>query len=41
MINFIGGVIIGIVIATIGFSGVAHRLDQGVEFVKRAASEVK
>lgn len=41
MINFICGLILGIVIATIGFGGIAQRLDQGVEFVKRAASEVK
>ena len=28
--NFIAGVIVGIVLATVGFSGVARLVDQGV-----------
>jgi uncharacterized membrane protein (DUF441 family) len=28
--NFIAGVIVGITVATIGVSGVAHLIDQGV-----------
>ena len=28
--NFIVGVIVGITVATVGFSGVAHLIDQGV-----------
>lgn len=34
MVNFIIGVIVGIVIATVGVSGVAKFLDKGVEEVK-------
>jgi hypothetical protein len=34
MINFIVGVITGIVIATVGFSGIAKMADKGVDKVK-------
>lgn len=34
MINFIAGVIVGITVATVGFSGVAEVLDRGVEATK-------
>ena len=37
--RFILGVIVGIVIATIGFSGVAKLLDRGVDKVKEVATE--
>jgi hypothetical protein len=39
MKNFIVGTIFGIVIATIGFSGVARLLDSGVNKVKSVAAE--
>ena len=39
MINFIFGTIFGIVIASIGFSGVAKMLDTGMEKVKQVATE--
>ena len=39
MRNFIIGTIFGIVVATIGFSGVAKMLDSGVEKVKAVANE--
>lgn len=37
--RFILGVFVGIVIATIGFSGVARLLDRSVEKVKEVATE--
>lgn len=37
--RFILGVIVGIVIATIGFSGIARLLDHGVEKVKEITIE--
>jgi hypothetical protein len=39
MRNFIIGTVFGIVIATIGFSGVARLLDGGVNKVKAIANE--
>lgn len=39
MKNFVVGTIFGIVIATIGFSGVARLLDGGVNKVKSIAHE--
>ncbi len=37
--NFIAGVIVGIVIATVGFSGIAKMADKGVEKVKEVTIE--
>lgn len=37
--KFILGVLVGIVIATIGFSGITKMLDRGVEKVKEVATE--
>lgn len=37
--RFIFGVIVGIIIATIGFSGIARLLDRSVEKVKEVATE--
>jgi hypothetical protein len=34
MFNFFLGVILGIVVATIGFSGIASTLDKGVDTIK-------
>ena len=39
MKNFILGTIFGIVIATVGFSGIARMLDKGVEQTKQIAIE--
>ena len=39
MRNFIVGTIFGIVVATIGFSGVARLLDSGVDKVKSTVKE--
>lgn len=39
MKNFILGTIFGIVIATVGFSGIARMLDKGVEQTKAIAVE--
>jgi hypothetical protein len=39
MINFIIGVIVGIVIATVGFSGIARMADKGVDKVKEVTLE--
>lgn len=37
--NFILGVILGIVIATVGFSGIAKMADKGVDKVKEITIE--
>jgi hypothetical protein len=39
MINFIVGTIFGIIVATIGFSGVAALADQGVEATKEIVQD--
>ena len=39
MINFIVGIIVGIVIATVGFSGIAKMADKGVDKVKEVTIE--
>jgi len=39
MRNFILGTIFGIVVATVGFSGIAKMLDNGVEKTKSIAVE--
>lgn len=39
MLNFIFGTIFGIVISTVGFSGVARMLDSGIEKTKSIATE--
>jgi hypothetical protein len=37
---FILGFVIGLVVATVGFSGVARILDQGVETIKSTSQEL-
>jgi hypothetical protein len=37
--NFIYGVIFGIVIATVGFSGIARMADKGIDKVKEVTLE--
>jgi hypothetical protein len=39
--NFFIGVIVGIVLATIGATGVAHWIDKGVNVVKQEARQLK
>lgn len=39
MKNFIFGTIFGIVISTVGFSGVAKMLDNGIQKTKEIATE--
>jgi len=38
--NFIVGIIVGIIISTIGFGGVARVLDHGVVTVKKLSREI-
>ena len=40
MFNFIVGFILGIVVATVGFSGVVKALDSGIETVKNVSVKV-
>ena len=40
MKNFVFGTIFGLVLATVGFSGIAHILDKGVETVKTQSQEL-
>jgi hypothetical protein len=40
MKTFILGFVIGLVVATVGFSGVARILDQGVETIKSTSQEL-
>ena len=39
MINFVIGFILGVVVATVGFSGIARMLDNGVNKVKEVSQE--
>jgi hypothetical protein len=40
MRNILIGIVIGIVIATIGFSGVARLLDRGVQTIQQTSKEL-
>ena len=40
MRNIIIGVVLGIVVATVGFSGVARMLDRGIDSVKTQSKEL-
>jgi hypothetical protein len=40
MSNFVYGTIFGIVVSTIGFSGVAHMLDKAVNVTKQQAVKI-
>lgn len=40
MSKFIAGTIFGIVLATVGFSGIARMLDRGVDTVKTQTREI-
>lgn len=39
MRNFILGTIFGVIVATIGFSGIAKLLDRGIDKVKEVSQE--
>jgi len=39
MFNFISGIVIGIIVATAGFSGIAKMLDNGVDKIKNTVQE--
>ena len=39
MTNFLMGVVLGIVVATVGFSGIARIADNGVDKVKQVTIE--
>jgi capsular polysaccharide biosynthesis protein len=40
MINFIVGVILGFMVATVGFTGIAQALDRGIETAKNISVKV-
>ena len=40
MRNIIIGVVLGIVVATVGFSGIARMLDRGIDTVKTQSKEL-
>lgn len=40
MRNFVLGIIFGIVVATVGFSGIARLLDRGVDTVKTQTQDL-
>jgi hypothetical protein len=40
MIKFLAGIVVGIVIATVGVSGITRMLDNGVEQVKTQTQEM-
>jgi hypothetical protein len=40
MTKFVIGFILGVIVATIGFSGVARLLDSGVDVVKEKSQEL-
>jgi hypothetical protein len=39
MLNFVVGIILGITVATVGFSGVSNLLDRGVDSTKTIIKE--
>ena len=39
--NFLIGIVVGIVVATVGFSGVARWADHGVQVIKQEAKQLK
>jgi len=40
MLRFVAGFICGIVVASVGFSGIARLMDSGVEVVKQKSQEL-
>jgi hypothetical protein len=39
VIKFVAGVVVGVVICTVGFSGIARMIDNGVNKVQEVAKE--
>jgi hypothetical protein len=40
MRNFVIGTVFGLVLATVGFSGIARMLDKGVDTIKTQSQEI-
>jgi hypothetical protein len=40
MINFIAGAILGFMVATVGFTGIAQALDKGIDTAKNISVKV-
>lgn len=40
MANFLIGIVIGIIISTVGFGTLAFHMDRGVEFIEKTTKEV-
>ncbi len=40
MKNFIAGAVFGLILATVGFSGIARIMDKGIETVKTQSQEL-
>jgi hypothetical protein len=40
MKNFVLGIIFGLILATVGFSGIARMLDKGIDTVKTQSQEM-
>ena len=38
--KYLIGFVIGVVVSSIGFAGLAHYLDQGVQFIKQTTDQV-
>jgi hypothetical protein len=41
MINFIAGCVLGFLVATVGFTGMAQALDRGIDTVKNVSVSVE
>ena len=41
MFNFIAGFVCGVIIATVGFAGVAKSLDTGVDSIKKFSTQIE
>jgi len=39
MINFLVGIVVGIILSSVGFSTLAFHLDKGVEFIEKTTKE--
>lgn len=40
MIKFVAGFVLGIVVATVGFSGITKALDRGVQTIQQQSKEL-
>ena len=41
MFNFLAGAVLGFLVATMGFTGLAAKLDQGIETIKNTSVTVE